>query len=151
MIFPRVWWTTHNGFHCSEQCKQLRNTKFVPEHSWDHWLIHNDYTQLSYVFLFFAPICSPIMIDRFLVTKPSRIRRNLMKNCTNIEQDVPYSIPEAPGADSGAKRPKNQKNVTRKFSEKIWIKTKKRARAVCSWPQNLSKYEADRCDSVSRR
>ena len=55
-----------------------------------------------------------------------------MKNCTNIEQDVPYSIPEAPGADSGAKRPKNQKNVTRKFSEKIWKKTKKRARAVCS-------------------
>ena len=65
------------------------------------------------------------MIDRFLVTKPSRIRRNLMKNCTNIEQDVPYSIPEAPGADSGAKRPKNQKNVTRKISGKIGKQQKK--------------------------
>jgi hypothetical protein len=54
-----------------------------------------------------------------------------MKNCTNIEQDVPDSIPEALGADSGAKRPKHQKNVTRKISETIGKKPKT-VRELCA-------------------
>ena len=44
--------------------------------------------------------------------------RILMKICWDIEKDVPGSILEAPGADSGVKNQKNPKYVTQFFSKK---------------------------------
>ena len=58
---------------------------------------------------FFSKNVQISYLDRKVVMKSSRIGRILMKICWNIEKDVPNSILEAPGADSGVKNKKNKK------------------------------------------